>query len=71
MRVQGLLAGCAVVMLAWPAAARSDVRTLHVTLCNGRTVEIPIGDDDPTRRRHDPGCVTACHALLGTRKRSG
>lgn len=62
----------AVLMIAWPAAARTGTRTLHVALCGGGTVDLPIGgggrpgDDD-----HGSGCVTACHAVLGNRKRSG
>lgn len=70
-RASGFPAICALLMLAWPAAARSQPRLLHVALCDGGTIEIPIGGGDPNPRRHDPGCVTACHAVLGTRKRSG
>lgn len=65
----GLPAACAVAMLAWPAAARSEVRTLHVAVCGGGTVEIPIGDGE--KRSGDDGCVMACHAVLSNRKRSG
>lgn len=65
----GLPAMCAVAMLAWPAAARGEGRTLHVAVCGGGTVEIPIGDGN--KQSGDDGCVMACHAVLSNRRRSG
>ncbi len=69
MSARAALPILAVAMLAWPAAAREEGRTLHVALCGGGTVEIPIGDGGEDE--HRGGCVTACHAVLGNRKRSG
>lgn len=70
--VLGLPAACAIAMLAWPAAARANPNILHVALCGGGTVEIPIGNGKHSRGGdHDNGCVMACHAVLSNRKRSG
>lgn len=68
MRIGPSLAAAALAMLAWPAAARPAGTVLTVALCNGGTADIPVEHD---RKRHDPDCATACHAVPCSRKRSG
>lgn len=72
MKLHALLPIAAVAMLAWPASARPAPTVLHVALCGGGSMDIPVGGGDPQRpHRDDGGCVMACHAVLGQRKRSG
>lgn len=70
MTGRAILPIAAILMLAWPAAARDTGRHIMVATCNGGQIRIPLGGDGDGGRRDDRPCVSACHAPLPGRKRS-
>jgi hypothetical protein len=63
-----ILALAAVTMLGWPAAS-APARVLHIPLCHGGVLDVPVGPEAP---QHDKSCPSGCHApLCQSRKRPG
>jgi hypothetical protein len=58
----------AAAMLGWPGLP-AQARVLHLPLCHGGAVDIPVGPKAPA---HDKSCPAGCHApLCQNRKRPG
>ena len=70
MTGRAILPFAAVLMLAWPAAARDTGRHIMVPTCNGGQVRIPLDREGGGGGSDDRPCVSACHAPLPSRKRS-